>query len=217
MSCMKSLLCKLLPALLLVCLMSGSACAQGRIATVDLRKLFDGYWKTKQADAVLKDQAADVEKELKTMVEELKKAKEDYQTLLADANNTTFSLDEREKRKKSAEDKFKQIKESEDTITQYDRRARTTLEEQTKRMRSSLVEDIRTTVKGKATAAGYALVIDTAAEGGNGTPVVLYSNNENDISEAVLAQLNVGAPPPETPKPGAKTADKKDEKKKDKK
>ena len=120
---------------------SNGSCAWGqtRIATVDLRKLFDGYWKTKQADAVLKDRAADVEKELKTMLEDLKKAKEEYQNLFTDANNTTFSLDEREKRKKSAEDKFKQIKESEDTISQYDRRARTTLDEQAKRMRASLV------------------------------------------------------------------------------
>jgi outer membrane protein len=201
---MKSLLCKLLPGLLLVCLMSGPALAQGRIATVDLRKLFDGYWKTKQADAVLKDQAADVEKELKTMLEDLKKAKEEYQTLLTDANNTTFSLDEREKRKKSAEDKFKQIKESEDTISQYDRRSRTTLDEQAKRMRASLVEDIRTIVKGKATAAGYALVIDTAAEGANATPIGLYASSENDISDAVIAQLNAGAPPAETSKPEEK-------------
>jgi outer membrane protein len=212
MSCMKSLLCKLLPALLLVCLMSGPALAQGRIATVDLRKLFDGYWKTKQADAVLKGQAADVEKELKTMLEELKKAKEDYQTLLTDANNTTFSLDEREKRKKSAEDKFKQIKESEDTITQYNRRARTTLDEQAKRMRASLVEDIRTIVKGKAAAAGYALVIDTAAEGANATPIVLYSSSENDISDAVIAQLNAGAPSAENPKPEEEATGKKDKK-----
>lgn len=210
---MKSLLCKLLPGLLLVCLMSGSACAQGRIATVDLRKLFDNYWKTKQADAVLKDQQADVEKELKSMVEDLKKANEDYQSLLADANNMTFSLDERERRKKSAEDKFKQIKESEDTINQYRRRARTTLDEQAKRMRSSLVEDIRTIIKGQATSSGYALVIDTAAEGINSTPFVLYSNNENDISDAVLSQLNAGAPPAGAAKSGEKASDNKDERK----
>lgn len=217
MPCMKSLLWKLLPALLLLCVMSTPAWAQGRIATVDLRKLFDGYWKTKQADAVLKDQAADVEKELKAMLEELKKAKEEYQTLLADANSSTFSLDERERRKKSAEDKFKQIKESEDTISQYDRRARTTLDEQAKRMRSSLVEDIRTIVKGKATSSGYALVVDTAAEGINNTPIVLFSNSENDITDAVLSQLNAGAPPADAAKPDDKSAGKKDEKKKDKK
>jgi outer membrane protein len=213
---MKRLLRIVVPALLLISFMGASARAQGRLATVDLRKVFDGYWKTKQADAALKDRAADIEKEHKNMLEDWKKAKEDYQTLLTEANNQTLSLEEREKRKKSAEDKFKQIKESEDAIAQYERQARTTLDEQRKRMRDSIVEEIRTTVTGKAKAAGYALVIDTMSESANNTPVVLYSNNENDMTQVVLSQLNAGAPA-ETPKTEEKKADKPDEKKKDKK
>ena len=213
---MKSLLRNIIPALVLVSLMSGSAWGQGRIATVDLRKLFDNYWKTKQADAALKDRAADIEKEHKTMLDDWKKAKDEYQNLLGEANNQTLSVEEREKRKKSAEDKFKQIKESEDSITQYERQARTTLDEQKKRMRDSIVEEIRTTVNGKAKAAGYALVIDTAAESANNTPIVLYSNNENDMTEAVLAQLNAAAPA-EALKTRDNKTDTKDDKKKDKK
>ena len=221
---MKSLLRKIVPVLLLISLMSASAWGQSRIGTVDLRKLFDNYWKTKQADAALKDRAADIEKEHKNMLDEWKKAKDEYQTLLSEANNQTLSLEEREKRKKSAEDKFKQIKDSEDAITQYERQARSTLDEQKKRMRDSILEEIRTTVNGKARSAGYALIIDTGAESGNGnpasgtpgTPVFLYVNNENDITEAVLSQLNAGAPA-ETPKTEEKKADAKDDKKKDKK
>jgi outer membrane protein len=217
---MKRLLRIIVPALLFISFMGASALAQGRLATVDLRKVFDGYWKTKQADAALKERAADIEKEHKNMLEDWKKAKEDYQTLLTEANNQTLSVEEREKRKKSAEDKFKQIKDSEDQISQYERQARTTLDEQRKRMRDSIVEEIRTTVNGKAKAAGYALVIDTMAESANNTPVVLYSNNENDMTQVVLSQLNAGAPA-ETPKTEEKKADQKadkpDEKKKDKK
>jgi outer membrane protein len=213
---MKSLLRKIVPALLLFCLMTAPAWGQGRIGTVDLRKLFDNYWKTKQADAALKDRGADIEKEFKSMRDDWKKAKDDYQALITEANNQTLSLEERDKRKKSAEDKFKQIKESEDAMTQYERQARTTLDEQKKRMRDSILEEIRTTINGKAKAAGYALVVDTVAESANNTPVVLYSNNENDITEAVLSQLNAGAPA-EAPKTQEQKADTKDDKKKAKK
>ena len=73
---MKSLVCKWVLGLLLVSLLSGSAWAQGRIATVELRKVFDNYWKTKQADVALKDRAADFEKDHKTMVDDWKKAKD---------------------------------------------------------------------------------------------------------------------------------------------
>ena len=206
----------MVPALLLISLMSSPAWAQNRIATVDLRKVFDKYWKTTQADAALKDHGADLEKDHKAMLDDWKKAKDDYQTLLTDANNQTLSVEEREKRKKAAEDKFKQIKESEDTIAQYNRQARANIDEQRKRMRDRIVEEIRTTVNGKAKAAGYALVLDTTAENANNTPTVLYSNNENDMTDAVLAQLNAGAPAG-TPKPEEKPAEKKDEQKKDKK
>src|SRR5208282_5523830 len=197
----------IVPALLLVSLMNTTAWGQGRLATVDLHKVFDNYWKTKQADAALKDRAADIEKEHKSMLDDWKKAKVEYQTLLTEANNQTFSLEEREKRKKSAEDKLKQIKDSEDAIAQYERQARTTLDEQRKRMRDSIVEEIRTTVNGKAKSAGYALVLDTVAESANNTPIVLYSNNENDMTDAVLAQLNAGAPA-ETLKTDEQKADK---------
>ena len=213
---MKSPLRNIVPALLLVFLMTGSAWGQSRIATVDLRKLFDNYWKTKHADAALKDRAADIEKEHKNMLDEWKKAKEEYSTLLSEANNQTLSLEEREKRKKSAEDKFKQLKDSEDSITQYERSARTTLDEQKKRMRDSILDEIRTTVNGKAKAGAYALVVDTASESANNTPVVLYSNNENDLTETVLSQLNGGAPV-DALQSGNKAADTKDDKKKDKK
>jgi len=194
--------------------MSSAGWAQGRIGTVDLRKIFDNYWKTKQADAALKDRAADLEKDHKTMLEEWKKAKDEYQTMLTAANDQTLSLEERDRRKKSAEDKLKQIKESEDTIAQYERQARSTIDEQRKRMRDTIVEEIRAAVESKARAAGYALVLDTVAESANNTPVVLYSNNENDMTKEVLAQLNAGAPP-EAPKSDDNKADDKSSTKKD--
>ena len=221
---MKNLICKLVLGLLLASLLSGSALAQGRIATIDLRKVFDNYWKTKQADAVLKDRAADIEKDHKTMLDDWKKAKDEYQTLLTEANDQTLSLEERDKRKKSAEDKLKQIKDSEDAITQYERQARTTLDEQRKRMRDSIVQEIRTTITAKAQSGAFSLVIDSGAESGNGnpatgtpgTPVFLYTSKDNDLTDAVLAQLNAGAPA-ETPMTEDKAAGTKSEKKKDKK
>ena len=191
---MKHLLGKIIPGLLLISLLSSSAWAQGRLATVDLRKVFDGYWKTKKADTQLKERAADMEKEHKTMLDDWKKGKEEYSTLLGDANNQVLSPEERDKRKKSAEDKLKQLKETEDTIQQYERQARTTLDEQRKRMRDSILEEIKTALTTKAKSAGYSLVIDTAAESANTTPVILYSNNENDMTPAILEQLNINAP-----------------------
>src|SRR5258708_40368901 len=94
-------------ALLLAGLLNSTAWAQGHFATIDLGKVFKNYWKTKQADAVIKDRQADMQKEQKSMLDDWKKAKEDYQNLLTSANDIAVSAEERDKRKKTAEDKLK--------------------------------------------------------------------------------------------------------------
>jgi outer membrane protein len=210
---MKNLFRKMFLAVLLGGVLTGSAWAQTRIATVDLRKLFDGYWKTKQADSALKDRASDLDKEYKGLREDYQKLKEEYQKLLADANNQALSVEERDKRKQAAEAKLKSIKDTEDTVVQFERQARTTLDEQRRRMRDNILTEVRTVVNARAKSAGFALVVDTAAESNNGTPIVVYTSGENDLTDGVLTQLNAGAPV-ELPKPAEK---KKDEPKKDEK
>ncbi len=61
-------------------------------------------------------------------------------------------------------------------------------------MRDGILQDIHSAVEAKAKSAGYTMVIDTAAESINGTPIVLFSNGENDMTDAILQQLNAGAP-----------------------
>jgi len=209
---MKNVLCRLIPGLLLFFLLNGSASAQTRIGTIDLRKVFDNYWKKKQAEAQLKDRQADMEKEDKNMLEDYKKMKEDYQGLLTSANDQAVSPEERDKRKKAAEDKLKQMKDLEETVRQYEAQARNTLLDQSQRTRSKILDEIRNVISARAKAAGYALVIDTASESANATPVVLFTNNENDITDAIIKELNAAAPL-DAPKVEEKPPDKKDGKK----
>ena len=56
------------------------------------------------------------------------------------------------------------------------------------------MRDIRDLVEAKAKAGGYTLVIDVAAKSAVGTPIVLYTNGQNDMTQEVLLQLNSNAP-----------------------
>jgi outer membrane protein len=206
---MKSFLLKMVPGLLLLVMLSSPAMGQTKIGTVNLRKIFEGYWKKKDAEAALKDRETDIQKEIKTMMSDYDKAKEDYQKLLTAANDQAVSSDEREKRKRSAEDKLKKIKESEDRIKAYDRDAAEDIKERRKRVRDKLLNDINTVLVAKAKTASYSMVLDTEAETVNGTKVILYSNNENDFTDEVLKQLNADAP--------SETSEKKPEPKEEKK
>jgi outer membrane protein len=196
---MKNLLQKVVLGLLSFSLLGGGsvwaqAQAQTRTGTIDLAKVFDNYWKKKQAEAVLKDRAADMEKDYKVMVADFEKGKADYEKALAAVNDSVLSAEERDKRKKLAEDKLKSLKDSEDMVNSYKRQATANLEEQKSRMRNNIFEEIKNVAGAKARAASFSLVIDSSAESAKGTPMVLFNNGDNDLTDSVLAQLNAGAP-----------------------
>ena len=168
--------------------------AQNKIATIDLKRVFDGYWKTQQADTSLRDKAAEFEKKNKLMVEDYQKATEEYKKVLDSANDAAVSIEEKDKRKKAAEAKLLEINEIEQSIKQFERSARAQISEQQRLMREKILNEIRELINTKSKAAGYNLVIDTAAESINTTPVILFKSGQADLTDEVLTQLNTTAP-----------------------
>jgi outer membrane protein len=162
------------------------AFADTKIATLSLQKIFDGYWKTKQADAALKDRQAEMKKSESEMADSWKKTNEDYQKLLLTASDQAVSSEERDKRKKDAGEKLKDLKDIEANMTQFQRQAGAILQEEKSRKTKNLLDEIKLAITGRAKAGGYALVLDADA--------VLYTSGENDITDSVLAVLNTGAP-----------------------
>jgi Skp family chaperone for outer membrane proteins len=119
----------------------------------------------------------------------LDKAQTDYKLLLDQSNDQAISADEREKRKQSATSKAKEINNSKVALEQFQRQAEAQLADQSQRMSGNLVTEIQKAVADKAKAGGYTLVLNSAT-----TEVVVYSDSAADITDAVLSQLNAGAP-----------------------
>jgi len=186
-----------LPALLLFAALltaSVTASAADRIAVVDLKKVFDGYWKTKQADLNLKERATELDKKRKDMLDDLKKSGDEYKKLVESATDSAVSLEERDRRKKSAESKLRELQEIEQSIGQFDRSARAQLGEQQRNMRDKIVVEIRDLVNKKAKTAGYSAVLDSAAESAVGTPILLFNATLPDLTDEIISQLNATAP-----------------------
>lgn len=179
------------------------AFGQSKIATVDLKKLFENYYKTKLATADVQQHADELDKDYANMAAELKKRNDDYQTMVNSANDQAVSQDERDKRRQAAQDQLKQLEESKANIDQFERQAQITISDQRQRMRDNILEEIKKAVADKAKAAGDTIVFDTAAQTVNGTPAILFAAGDNDLTDDVLKQLNSTAPPdlPETTAP----------------
>jgi outer membrane protein len=173
---------------LLLAVLSVPALAQTKIASVDMEKIFKGYWKTQQAEAALNKRVADLQKEIKGMAGDLDKAQADYNQFLDQANDQALSAEERAKRKQAAADKLKEINNSKAAIDQFNRQAQSQVLDQRQRMTANLVSDIQKEVADRAKAGGYALVVNSAV-----TDAIVYSSGD-DLTDAVLKQLNVNAP-----------------------
>src|SRR5215469_1498131 len=200
---MRNFLRTLFAAILLLALATLPAFGQNKVATVDLKKLFDNYYKTKLATQAIQDRANDMDKDYTTMAQDLKKKSDQYEQLLESASDAAVSDQEREKRKTSAADMLKQLQDDKASIDQYERQAQMTLADQKQRMRDKILDEIKLVIADKAKSGGYTLVLDTAAETVNGTPSIVFTTGEGDLTADVLKQLNAAAPPdlPETTEP----------------
>ena len=183
--------------------------AEPKIATVDLKKVFEDYYKTKLADAAIKEEALGLEKDLKALTDDHTKAVDDYKKALDEANNQAISADEREKRKKEAEGKLIKINDLRQTIEQFNRTAKQNLEEKLRMTREKIVKEIKDVITTKSKVGAFTLVLDSStAEPAGRPPVVLFTNGDNDLTAAVLATLNANAPA-DLPKTDTKKEEKK--------
>jgi Skp family chaperone for outer membrane proteins len=191
---MKLLLAKASFFIVLVCLCGRVLGAEQKIGTIDLAKVFEKYYKTVQSNESLKLEASDMEKERKGMVEAQKKREDDWKVLRDKAQDQAVSAEQREQSKKEAEEKFLDLKSGDEAITEYDRVASARLREKQRQRRDDLVKTIREVLNADAKAAGYTLVIDVSGESANMAPVAIYSTGVNDLTDAVIKELNATAP-----------------------
>src|SRR5579872_2905591 len=101
---MRTMLGTFMSVMVLAFLLAMPAMAQERIATVDMGRVFDKYWKKKEAEAAILQRAEEWKKRLKDLMDDYKKIQEDYVKLRDSANDQSVTPAERDKRKNQAED-----------------------------------------------------------------------------------------------------------------
>lgn len=173
---------------------SQAAPADQKIATVDLEKVFDKFYKTERSNIKFKQEASEMEKERNDMVDAEKKQEAEWQKLIDKAEDQAASQEERARNKKAAEDKLNEIKSAEQTIQEYDRASSAKLREENRQRRDDIVKEIRGVLSADAKAAGYTLVLDVSGESANMAPVVLYTAGVNDMTDGLIKELNAAAP-----------------------
>jgi Skp family chaperone for outer membrane proteins len=200
---------KILSGLLVLALFafgSSGLAADFKIATVDLRKVYYTYYKTVQAMIAVSNNVVQRDKQLNDMIDERKKREDDWRQAVGKANDMGISADQRAKSKKDADDIAFDLTVRNETISNF--YARTELERREKmdQRANDLTTEIRGVMDAMAKRQGYTMVLDRTALTMTGYPLVLYTSGENDLTEALLKELNStapAAPAPETNNPAA--------------
>ncbi len=165
------------------------------IVFVNMENVFTNFYKTKTADAQLKQQAEAFNQERAKMIAELKALQEQFDKAREEAQNVALSEDVRLQKRNQAEERLLAIREQESKIRRFDELRSKQLEDQARRVRNGLLQEIRETIERIARERNYDVVIDSAGKSHNLVEVVLYVDQKADISAEVLRALNATAAP----------------------
>lgn len=185
----------LLPVIVMGALAFNAASAELTVVTVSMQKLFDGYYKSTEANQRLESireqavaEAQEKEKELQDMAEEIRSMQEELQNpVLSDSSKAEKQAElqsvAEEGRRKQAE------------FQQWQQQTMGNLNQRSQEIRNSLIDEIVKVVNDIALK-DYAadLVFDTSDILGSGVPTVLYADTDLDVTDKVMIKLNADAP-----------------------
>ncbi|MBV9462745.1 MAG: OmpH family outer membrane protein [Verrucomicrobiae bacterium] len=165
-----------------------------KVAVVDMQKVFEGYYKTKDNDDKLKSEAKGYESELKAKEDELNKVKTDFTTLLDDVKNPALTDEVKKQKQDAAEKKAQEGRMLQQQYVSLSQQRHKTLAEKQSRIRADIVDDIKKEIDAAAKKNGFTLIFDRSGMTSTGLPPLLYSTDSFDISQDILKALNAKAP-----------------------
>jgi outer membrane protein len=166
--------------------------AEQSVVFINLDRAFNEFYKTKLADTQLKQQADEFNDERKSLVADYEKLQKEFGLIRDEAQNTALSDDVRTEKRNLAEEKLVEVRDYESRIRRFDDSRRKQLDDQSRRMRKRIVEEIQQIVKDYAQTQGYQAVIDSSGQSLNGVEIILYTDPKIDITDTVLGLLNKG-------------------------
>jgi len=169
-----------------------AALAQGtmKIGTVDMQRAFKEYNKTKEAEVKINDAKNAAKKEYDDRAESYKKALDEINNLNKQLESPALSADKKTQTAKERDDKIANIKNMEREISDFRQTRERQLQEQLMRVREGIVKEITDVVMEKVKTNNMDLVFDKSGMSINGVPFLLYSHDNIDFTNDIVAVLN---------------------------
>lgn len=170
------------------------ASAQVKIGTVDMKKIFDSYWRTKEAETKMSETRATLKRDLDERNEKRKELQDSIEKLNDEMKKPELSKEKAQAKMKEREDKIGEWQNMMRELQQYQAEKEKQLADQTLRIRNGLVDEIKKVVDAKVKSENFDLVFDSSGNSINNVPMVLFSKESYDFTKEIVDKLNADRP-----------------------
>ncbi len=167
---------------------------QLKIGTVDMKKVFENYYKTKDAESRINEARNSAKKELEDRMDIYKKSEDEVRKLNDEIQKPELSKEAKESKSKQRDDKIAELKTMQREIQDFQTNREKQLQEQSVRMRGGIVDEINKVVTDHVKSDQYDLVFDSSGPSLNGVPILLYGKPSYDFTPDVISVLNKNRP-----------------------
>lgn len=160
-----------------------------KIATVDIDRIYNEYYKTQEAQKKLETSLENAQKEIdrlrkegEVLVEELNQAQSQ--------DDPTLSPEKVEEATNEINLKREEVRQKQIEFRQFVREAQETIQAEEVEYRGVLLAEIQAKITEISKAKKATLVLDTSGKNSNGVSTVYYSSPRWDITEETITALN---------------------------
>ena len=192
----------------LVSLAALGGMASAQTVVVDMNRVFQEYIRTQEADRQMQASIQNYRQGQQELQERFRVRQEAFNEMRQRTADRELDNAERQALAEEAAEMLNELRALEQELRQEDANRQRQIEEQGRRMRNRIVEEIQEKITELATARNWTLVLDSSATSTNGLPVVLHAMPAADVTGEVIQALNqpilqgqvpVQAPQTETP------------------
>jgi outer membrane protein len=173
---------------------AGTASAELKIGSVDMKKIFESYWRTKEAETKMSETRAVLKRDLDERMEKRKELQDQIEKLNDDIKKPELSKEKAQTKMKERDDKIGEWQTMMRELQQYQGEKEKQLADQTLRIRNGIVDEIRKVVDDEVKSVGYDLVFDISGNSINNVPVILYAKESYDFTKTIIEKLNATRP-----------------------
>jgi outer membrane protein len=164
------------------------------IATVDMTRLYNEYYKTSEANSKLQGSVEKAKVEAEDLVKQGQELVDEYKEVLERSKNPALTEEAQAKAATDADGLLQGIREKEQEVQQFQLATQRSLQQRQRTYRDLFMDEIKKVALEVADDNGRNFVLDSSGITAVGVPVILYSDPKWDITDEVLEKINADAP-----------------------